>query len=122
MHIKLKRIEHVAPCKYIFCPYIHSTFNGVKGKRKFLEVAMLHIKLKRIEHVAPCKYIFCPYIHSTFNGVKGKRKFLEVAMLHIKLIVMELRVLVHFLSLQTPSTCGLAYVVKLHIKFKGKKA
>ena len=70
LHIRLKRMEHRASCKYIFCPYIHSTTNGVEGKRKFLKVAMLHIKLKVMElrvHVL-CKHIFCLYKHAQHVG------------------------------------------------------
>ena len=47
LHIKLKGMEHRAPCKHIFCPYTHAQLpDGVK----FLKVVMLHIKLKGMEH------------------------------------------------------------------------
>ena len=46
------RMEHRAPCKQIFCPYIHpqSLAWGHKAiKFVLLKVVMLHIKLKGLE-------------------------------------------------------------------------
>ena len=42
LHIKLKGMEHRAPCKHIFCLY---PWGGVKE-------VILHIKLKGMEHRA----------------------------------------------------------------------
>ena len=65
LHIKLKGMEHRAPCKHIFC--LTRTLNprwGQKVKHFFSERKMLHIKLKGIEHRAPCMHIFCPYTYT----------------------------------------------------------
>ena len=47
--IKLMKVEHRAPCKQIFCPYIHPRPS---------ESIMLHIKLIEVEQRAPCKHIY----------------------------------------------------------------
>ena len=48
LHIKLRGMEHRAPCKHIFCPYTHTLCLGWghKFKNFFLKVVVLHIKLK----------------------------------------------------------------------------
>ena len=48
LDIKLKGMEHRAPCKHKFCPYTISTCGvGSKGQNiLFLNVFMLHFKLK----------------------------------------------------------------------------
>ena len=59
LHIKIKGIEHRAPCKHIFCLYTHPWPLGWDQKVKtyfFFEVVLLHIKLKGIERRAPCKH------------------------------------------------------------------
>ena len=57
LHFKLMGMEHRAPCKHIFCPYIYPwPLGGAKGHNiLLLKVVMLHIKLKGMEHQAPCK-------------------------------------------------------------------
>ena len=86
LHVKLKRMEHRATCKHVFC-----SVPGVwlKGQNIFfLKKVMLHIKLKGMECRAPCKHIFCPYKHPqpVWGRVKrSKHFFLNVVMLHIKL-------------------------------------
>ena len=64
LRIKLKGMDHKAPCKNIFCPYTHPWSLGWDQKIKtylFLKEVLLYIKLKRMELRAPCKHIFCPY-------------------------------------------------------------
>ena len=87
LHIKLKAMEHRAPCKHTYClytplnpctmqAYIHSLYTpsvpqvGSKGQTIFflLKEVILHITLKEMEHV-----------------------FLEGVMLHVKLKGIELR-------------------------------
>ena len=115
LHIKLTRMQHRAPCKQIFCPYIHpqSLAWGHKAIKFFLlKVVMLHIKLKGLERREPYKAILCPlYIHpGTLGGIKGQNIFFsESIMLHIKLIGVEQRAPckhIYIMSLQTPSTPG----------------
>ena len=74
LHIKLKGMEHRAPCKHIFYSYTHpQPLDGVKKSTFFfLKVVMLHIKLKGMEHRAPCKHIFCPYTHPRPLGLDQK--------------------------------------------------
>ena len=76
LYIKLKGMEHRAPCKDIL--YTYTTLNscgGVKRSRHtFTEVVMLHIKIKRMERRAPCKHIFCPFRHlQTLDRVKRSK-------------------------------------------------
>ena len=69
LHIKLKDMEHRAPCKPIFCPYTHL---GSKGQNIFLwKVVMLHIKVKGMEPRAQHKHILCPHTPSV-RGVGPK--------------------------------------------------
>ena len=77
-----------APCKHIFCPYIHHRSLGKKVKTFFLlKVVMLYIKSKGMEHRAPCKHKFCPYTHpqSPDGAKRSNISYLNVVMLHIKL-------------------------------------
>ena len=48
LHIKLKVIELIAPCKHIVCPYTHPQHAGCikSDKIRILNVVMLHITLK----------------------------------------------------------------------------
>ena len=108
LQIKLKIMEHRAPCKLIFYPYTHPQPLGLGQEVKtfFLKVVMLHIKLKEMEHRAPHKHIFCPFTHPLpmgyifcphththplGKGQKVKAFFLKVIMLNIKLKGMERR-------------------------------
>ena len=62
LHIKLKGMEHRAPCKHIFCPLTHTLDPGVESKIKtffFSESShVVYIKLKPMDPRAPCTYIF----------------------------------------------------------------
>ena len=108
LHIKLKGIEHRAPCKHIIYPYVHLSGVGSKGQNiYFLKVVMLYIKFKGMEHTAKCKHIFCPQTHLCPLGWGQKVIFLKVVMLHIELKGMEHRASCKhniILSLRTPST------------------
>ena len=88
LHIKLKVMEHRAPCKHIVCPYTHPRpLGGIKrSKHFFSKVFMMHIKLKGMVYRASCKHIFCPYTHTQplWLDQKVKTNFLNVVMLHIK--------------------------------------
>ena len=72
LHIKLKGMEHRAPCRLKSCPYTHPpTPYGVKTFFSLKEV-MLHIKLKGRGHKTPCKHIFCTYTHPWPLGLGQK--------------------------------------------------
>ena len=83
--IKVKGMEHRAPCKHIFCPYTHTRLLGCSQKVKtfFSESSLV----AGMEHRAPCKHIFCPYTHPQPSGAcqKVKHFFLKVVVLHVKL-------------------------------------
>ena len=90
LHIKLKGMDHRAPCKHIFCPYKHSQPQGgrmFKIVLFFLKIVILHIKLKQIwciEHHART-YSVLTNILNLWGRIKRSKQILIAAMLHIKL-------------------------------------
>ena len=74
LYIKLKGMEHRAPCFHIFCPCTHPRPKLRLKGHFFLQVVMFHIKLKGMEHRAPCFHMFCPCTHPRPRGW-GKRSF-----------------------------------------------
>ena len=72
-------IEHRAPCKHIFCPYLHPRLLGQNVQIFFfffclLKVVLFLIKLKGMECRAPHKHIFCTYTHPRPLGLGQKVK------------------------------------------------
>ena len=73
LHIKLKGMEHRAPCKHIFYPYTQpvSLGWGQMVKIFLVNVVMLHIKLKswNIEQHASTHSVLTLYV---WGGAKGQ--------------------------------------------------
>ena len=94
LHVKLKGMEHRAPCKHIFCTYTHSRPLGAGSKGQPFLFQRSHVAYQKgMEHNAPRKHIFCAYTHHLPLGSDQNVKafFLKVIMLHIKLKGMERR-------------------------------
>ena len=104
LDIKLKRMDHRAPCKHISClhththTHIHSTPGmWVKSLNMILmKIVMFYIKIKRMLHHARtycCFTHILTHTHGPLGGVKRLKHFffLKEVMMHIKLKGMKHR-------------------------------